>query len=69
MKFVFYIPAGCQSFGGAVLGQSGLFLTGDRAVMPCLSDGWTVAFPLLRLLGAFLWHAFAVGSLLLDELP
>lgn len=47
----------------------GFFGTGDRAVMSGLGAGWAVvSFPLLELLGTFLWHAVAAGSLFFDEL-
>lgn len=63
------IPARCQPSGGVVFGQFGFFRTGDRAVMPDLGDGWAVvSFLLLELLGTFFWPAFAVGSLVFDEL-
>lgn len=63
------IPAHRQPIGVVVFGHFGFFRTEDRAVVPGLGDGWAVvSFPLLELLGTFLWHAFAVGSLLADEL-
>lgn len=53
----------------AVFVRFGFFGTGDGAVMSGLgARRAVVSFPLLELLGTFLWHAVAAGSLLFDEL-
>lgn len=63
-----YIPARSQPIC-AGFGCFGFFCIGDQAVILGLGAGRAVvSIPLLELLGTFLWHTVAAGSLLFDVL-
>lgn len=62
-------PLAHQQHICVVFGHFGFFCTGDGALMLGLGAGRAVvSLSLLELLGAFLWHTVAAGSLLFDEL-
>lgn len=63
-----YIPTCCQPMCVG-FGCFGFFCIGDQAVILGLGAGRAVvSLPLLELLGTFLWHTVAAGSLLFDVL-
>ena len=69
VRMCLIVPALRQPICVAVFGRFGFLHTGDRTVMSGLGSGRAVvSSPLFELLGTFLWHAVAAGSLLFDEL-